>query len=345
MLFGCNTSNSSDDSTFKKTNVSPEFEIYSAFERDEQQFYIVGNNKENTIYYEAHKNDIMNWKLQNLDSIKGKNRLFYVEDEKFFFVNKTDRKIWDIFSVDKKNMQINHIDSYKDCVIKFFKKEHGSFNYSIIINKYIEGSLHSKGDKLMKITSKGETIIHSLNENVQNPIYKEGSVYFIGIPNKLFKVNISSFHSSFIQYKDMKILDFKITGVNSYFILGELNGKTILMKYENGKWEEEERFFHKNKNYRGSKLHLYNDFIGVLTYKVDDKILYGLGGTNYRLIVSKNKGVNWEIVNLPIDTFTQPSLFYQNKKFICYSGNGKITIIDFPAGGRTVPPVVLVQCH
>ena len=143
----------------------------------------------------------------------------------------------------------------------------------------------------------------------------------------IYKIDLNNYNKDSIWCKDFEIREFKIDDddEDSFLFLGkDNNNKTILTKYDKGSWNKIREF-----DFTGKEIHSYKNFIAVLGFKIDERLLLGLGGTRYDLQVSYDMGKTWESKKLPLDSYVKPNSFYKDEVFISYSGGGKITKVLF----------------
>jgi len=331
MFIGCSSSMSQKiDTKILSTNISPRNEIFSRMEYDGKQILMVGEsiNGENSSLYRTSFNDLKNWTFTNIDTLKGENTAIDYNPENYYFVNKKRDYTSNIFSLNKKTKKTKNINTIDSTYIKFLHVNEKE-NYHIIIgNKFKNGSISSHGYKLYKYS--GRALLDSiiLNCNVLNPIFKNGFIYFKSSKNQLEKINTSNFQRFTTETDDVEIIDFQITGKNNYWVLGQLNNKTILTEFNHGNWIMDKTFPIEAQNLKGKKIHYYNGFKAILVNGIDKSLLMGLGGTRYSLFISYSDSDNWKKVELPIDYYVKPNLFYKDEIFIAYSGGSKLTYVD-----------------
>jgi len=115
---------------------------------------------------------------------------------------------------------------------------------------------------------------------------------------------------------------------NDYWVLGREDDKALLRKYTKGEYKDM-KVFSKNQYVHLGGFHKYGNFIGILTSGIDQGLLGGFGGTRSRLHVSYDNGETWKEIDLSIDYYVTPKAFYKDKRFVAYSGFGKLTVINF----------------
>ncbi len=134
--------------------------------------------------------------------------------------------------------------------------------------------------------------------------------------------------SSSVDLQNMEVLDVYIERENDYLFFGKKDGYIVLRRYRDGKWKDV-KVFSKGENDFPEKLHKYKNFIAVLYSSIDRTMLGGFGGKRYFLEISRDNGKKWERIELQNDTYVSPNAFYKDKRFIAYSGQGKIIRINF----------------
>lgn len=331
IFYGCSSSVSQKvKKEVLSTNISPKNELFSSLKYDKKQLLMVGesNNGKNSVLYKTSVNKLNNWNFSNFNTLKGDNKVFSYSEENYYFVNKNKGFNNKIYSVNKKSDKVNLLNSIDSTSIKFLHINEKENSYLTIENKFKNGSISSRGNKLFKYSER--TVLDSivLNCNVLNPILKNGFIYFKSSKNQLEKINISNFQRFTTETDDVEIIDFQITDKGNYWVLGELNNKTVLTEYKNGKWYMDKTFPVEAQNNKGEKMHYYNGFKAILANSIDKSLLMGLGGTRYSLFISYKDYDNWERVELPINYYVKPNLFYKDEVFVAYSGGGKLTYVD-----------------
>ncbi|MCB0744322.1 MAG: hypothetical protein KDC67_10490 [Ignavibacteriae bacterium] len=331
IFFGCSSSVSQEVNTkVLTTNISPRNEIFSKMEYDGEQILMVGEsvNDENSSLYNTSFNDLKNWVFKNIDVLKGENTAIDYNTENYYFVNKKRGYTSNIYSLNKKNEKTKTLNTIDSTYIKFLHVNEKENFYIIIGNKFKNGSISSHGYKLFKYSERTLLDSMSLNCNVLNPIFKNGFIYFKSSKNQLEKINTLNFQRYTTEIEDVEIIDFQIIDQGNYLVLGKLNNKTVLTEFNNGNWTMDKTFPIEAQNLKGEKIHYYKGFKAILANGIDESLLMGFGGTRYSLFISYSDSDNWKKVELPIDYYIKPNLFYKDEIFIAYSGGGKLTYVD-----------------
>ena len=277
------------------------------------------------------------WKFQNFGEIKGTNHFSYLDEKNLYVINKSKGNSNKIFLIPKDTEKVRLINSFSNAHLKLFHYNLSDDSYVILINPFINGSLHSNGYKLMKYRNKTLLDSTGLNQNVFNSSFKYDNIYFITknkrSQNLLYKINTSNFRKDSIYKKNLNISAYYVNNESNIWVLGEENDKTVLYNYKNNNWIRIKVFSDNFKN-DISKLNVYKNHISILLYKTNRKILGGIGGSEYSLIISSDKGGNWGEIDLPINYYVKPNTFYRNEKFIAYSGLGRVTYLDLSNGSE-----------
>jgi hypothetical protein len=257
------------------------------------------------------------WDKLNIE-LKGVVSKWFNNDESFYFISKCQDK-YDILKWDGgKAVEIIYESDNRINQVFFTTKDKG----------YI-----SIGDKLIVSKDSGNNW-EELNLNKPQLfgkfLVKDGTVYLLSrSKSSSVYVSLEPLNShNILEIENIDVRDVYIEEESNYWFLGKEGDKTILKRFESGKWSEI-KVFSKSEDVFPKKLHKYGDFIAVLFSGIDETLLGGFRGTRYMLYVSKDNGVSWEQIKLPDDTYVKPYIFYQDKRFVAYSGQGRITNIDF----------------
>jgi len=317
VLFSC------EDTQIMETNLVNKGERFVGMLADENVNYLFGieggqntfNSCNNTFIY---RNIPGNAKWDRLKvELKGAVSDWHKNNEVFYFISKCQDKYnilkWDgnttVTVIYQSDERINQV--------YFRNKNEGYIDVGDILYKTIDA-----GEEWKKI-------------NTQNKffgffIFQDDEIYFLSrsrIRPKDRSLEVLN-SSALLPLLEINVTDIFIERKNDYWFLGKVEENTTLKRYKNGKWKEI-KVFSKSEDVFPERLHKHGDFIAVLFSGIDDTLLGGFGGTRYMLYVSKDNGENWEQIKLPNDTYVKPYIFYQDKRFVAYSGQGRITNIDF----------------
>ena len=323
------------DSKVKKevisTNISPKNEIFSKIECNKESLLLIGNseNNINSVFYETSLNNLKKWNFSNINILKGRNTSFSSDTENYYFVNYKKNLSSNIISVNKKSKKSKIINTIDSIFINFSHFENKENSYIIIGNKFKNKSLNSKNFKLFKYSKNSLVDSLVLNCNVLKPIFEKGFIYFKSSKSRIERINISNLTRDSIEIENIEIIDFQVIEKDNYLILGKQNAKTILVQIKNGNTIIDKTLPTEIQNLTGRKVHYYKGFKALLVNEIDESLLLGLGGSKYTLLISYDKSNKWKEIELPIDYYVRPSLFYKNEIFIAYSGGAELTYINF----------------
>lgn len=337
LTLSCSGKNS--QSILIKSNLNPG--QFNEFIIGDRRTYIIGEEKEKsdfsayqTVFYKSSRNDYKSWEKINT-SVPGMNQLAVSNNENIFIVNKV----------------LKSGDSYSSAKIILFKFDTRNEKYEYLYNfgKEFIKSIHFinenigyifsrvEGTNFIKETKDGGKSwnkILELKGSVGRTYKGNGKIYFSSRTKdaksiSLYSFDLQSQKIELLVEKGFKFEDFHVDNCKNYWLLGKSEGSEAILKRCNkgGKCSNVSYFPFNTK-----KIHKYGSFIAVLTYGVDESLLGGLGGTRYLLHVSYDNGNHWQEISFPDENYVKPFIFYQDEFFLAYSGDGKLTFIDFKKG-------------
>lgn len=202
-------------------------------------------------------------------------------------------------------------------ITKLFEHENHIVWYDAVRNLFYDGySLYRvQGNEKIKLTEKSTNSSYRLfGENVYKLSDKEGIT-------QLEELDASLETKKIIFSTDKKLnLDFRISdSVTFYFLQGTAESKINLVQYRKNSFTT---LMDNIDNISDDGFYVYKDLIGLITYKVDESMLGGFGGTRKSVIYSKDGGKVFNELNLEKGTLVPPYIFYKDSLFVGNLGNG-----------------------
>ncbi|WP_372474863.1 hypothetical protein AB4865_06260 [Capnocytophaga sp. ARDL2] len=202
-------------------------------------------------------------------------------------------------------------------ITKLFEHENHIVWYDAVQNLFYDGySLYKvQGNEKIKLTEKSTNSSYQLFGEKIYKLSEKGGI------TQLEELDASLETKKIIFSTDKKLnLDFRISdSVTFYFLQGTTEGKINLVQYRKNSFTT---LMDNIDNISDDGFYVYKDLIGLITYKVDESMLGGFGGTRKSVIYSKDAGKVFNELNLEKGTLVPPYIFYKDSLFVGNLGNG-----------------------
>lgn len=202
---------------------------------------------------------------------------------------------------------------------KLFEFEKHIIWYSTKLNIFYDGySLYKIQDnKKIRLTTEPNNTNYQLFKDKIYCFSKKENTVQLEVLNNLLDVEKQIFIS------DKKLnLNFRISDSGTfYFLENNIKDKTNLIRFEKGSFTT---IMENLDNLSDDGFYVYKNFIGLVTFKIDENMLAGFGGTDKQVIFSKDKGKTFNNLNLNNGILSTPYLFYKDSLFIGNLSNGSL---------------------
>lgn len=282
-----------------------------------------------SVVYRATHGHLKNWVTFGL-SIPGENYLSYTNDKFIYLLNQmfvSDYSIKDaqsvLYRLDRHSAKLDTLFNFKSEYIKSIHFYSDKIGYAF--SRY-------DGEYSLKVTRDGGstwTALFELKGIIDKCLFANNKIYFTSWTTDakstaLYYIDLGLQRIEILHKDDLHIRDFYIESSGDYWLVADAaESASTLYKSNGGDLKEVKLFQNSCKS-----MYKEGDFIAIVTYNVDESILGGLGGTRYDLYASFDGGNNWKQIPIPIDNYITPYIFYSDKLFLAYSGDGKLTYID-----------------
>ncbi|MDO5615209.1 MAG: hypothetical protein Q4G16_03405 [Cruoricaptor ignavus] len=234
-----------------------------------------------------------------------------------FYPQKVNTSIY-FFTNDSYYRVSNTLYKYSSGVItKLFEHENNIVWYSAEQSLFYDGYCLYKvqGNEKIRLTEKSTNSSYQLFGEKIYKLSEKGGI------TQLEELEASLETKKIIFSTDKKLnLDFRISDSETfYFLQGTTESKINLVQYRKNSFTT---LMNNIDNISDDGFYIYKDLIGLITYKVDENMLGGFGGTRKSVIYSKDGGKIFNELNLKKETLIPPYLFYKDSLFVGNLGNG-----------------------